>query len=114
MKKVIKTAQDEQLRAQAQAAPSDSRASVSNSADGASSVLNNFRLPKFEMAMFDGDVLKWRGWWDVYQQAIHDNTSLNKVQKFTYLLGFLAGDAKAVAEGYGLCNGLWDNLGVAD
>lgn len=46
---------------------------------------HNTRLPKLTLSSFDGDITQWLSFWDSYQAAIHSNTDLSDVQKFTYL-----------------------------
>ena len=37
---------------------------------------SNFHLPKINIPTFDGDILQWQAFWDLYNQAIHQNDSL--------------------------------------
>ena len=73
-----------------------------SSSSGGSNVRPTYKLATFEMQSYNGEPMKWRGWWDVYKQAIHENSNLSSIEKFTYLLGYLKGEALAVAEGYEL------------
>ena len=52
--------------------------------------------------------MKFHGWWEIFKEAVHNQTSLSKVQKFTYLLSYLDGDALRMAEGYSLSDGNYD------
>ena len=43
------------------------------------------RLPKLNLPTFSGNLLRWFTFWDSLEAAVHSNTSLGGVQKFTYL-----------------------------
>ena len=58
------------------------------------------RLPKFEIKMFDGDVSKWKSFADTFDAAIDSKDFLSDVEKFTYLRGYLEGDALQCIEGF--------------
>ena len=47
------------------------------------------RLPKLEIAKFEGDVLQWQGFWDQFSAAIDSNSQLKNIDKFNYLKTFL-------------------------
>ena len=47
------------------------------------------RLPKLTLKSFDGDITQWIGFWDSFKLAIHDNTGLSDIDKFTYLRSLL-------------------------
>jgi len=89
---------------------STSQGTSGDASGGSGNAQLQYKLPKFEMSTFAGDHMKWRGWWEIYKRAIDDNTSLSKVDKFTYLLGYLDGDAKALAEGYELSENNYDQV----
>ena len=52
------------------------------------------RLPKLTIQPFDGSVTRWTSFWDSFDLAIHQNTSLNQVDKFNYLRSLLKGCAR--------------------
>lgn len=55
-------------------------------------------LPKIQLPNFHGDLLKWQGFWDVFQSSVHDQ-DLPNVMKFNYLKSTLRGPAAtAIAE----------------
>ena len=57
------------------------------------------KLPKLEVRKFSGKIQDWREFWDSLESAIHKNTSLSDVDKFTYLRGLVEEPAKsAIAE----------------
>ena len=41
------------------------------------------RLPKLNLPTFSGNPLRWFTFWDSFEAAVHSNTSLGGVQKFT-------------------------------
>ena len=65
-------------------------------------------LPKLELPQFNGDTLVWQTFWDCFEAAVHNNTSLTGVQKLSYLRAQLRGDAARVIAGFQLTN---DNYG---
>ena len=60
------------------------------------------KLPKLEIPKFNGNIINWRGFWDQYKSAIHDNENISEVEKFTYLKSFLADSALATISGLNL------------
>lgn len=61
----------------------------------------SIRLPKLEATKFNGDPKNWPRFWEFFESTIH-NSSLSEVEKLTYLIGLLEGDAKTLASGYNL------------
>ena len=59
-------------------------------------------LPKLQLTKFDGDIINWRGFWDQYKVAIHENDSVSDIDKFQYLLTFLSDSAKSAISGLDL------------
>ena len=53
------------------------------------------RLPKLELPEFDGNILFWRPFWDVFENEVHLNAQLNNAMKFNFLNPQLRGEAKA-------------------
>ena len=45
------------------------------------------RLPKLVLPVFRGDVTRWITFWDSYKSAIHTNSQLTKIDKFSLLEG---------------------------
>ena len=43
------------------------------------------RLPKLNLPTFSGDPLLWQSFWDCFEAAVHNNSSLTDVQKLNYL-----------------------------
>ena len=52
------------------------------------------KLPKLEVRKFSGKIQDWREFFDSFESAIHKNTSLSDVDKFTYLRGLVKELAK--------------------
>ena len=50
------------------------------------------KLPKLEIQRFSGDPTKWQTFYDSFKTSVHVS-SLSDVQKFSYLIGYLEGDA---------------------
>jgi len=65
---------------------------------------NSSRLPKLNLPTFSGNPLRWFTFWDSFEAAVHSNTSLGGVQKFTYLKAQLVGDALRAVTGFPLTN----------
>ncbi|XP_070550259.1 uncharacterized protein [Ptychodera flava] len=62
------------------------------------------KLPKLDLNCFDGDVLKWKEFWDCFESAIHKNPKLSAIEKFNYLRSKLSGDAIEAIAGMALIN----------
>ncbi len=60
---------------------------------------NSHRLPKLALPVFNGNPLKWQTFWDSYKVAIHENSSLSDIQKFTYLKAQVSSEAAQSIEG---------------
>ena len=43
------------------------------------------KLPKLQLPLFEGDILQWQEFWDIYNSAVHEQDIPN-VTKFSYLL----------------------------
>ena len=57
------------------------------------------KLPKLTMQPFSGDITTWTPFWDSYDSAIHQNSSLTAVSKFNYLRSLLKGTARDAVSG---------------
>ena len=49
----------------------------------------NVKLPKISLPRFNGNPVKWTPFWDSFQSAIHLNTEISDVDKFSYLRSLL-------------------------
>ena len=61
--------------------------------------VNRVKLPKLTIQPFDGDVTKWTPFWDSYDSAIHQNSSLTGSDKINYLRSLLKGTAREAVAG---------------
>ena len=61
------------------------------------------RLPKLELPTFDGALLAWPQFWDVFQTSVHDQPGISNVTKFTYLRTCLRGQALRTLDGLSVC-----------
>ena len=86
----------QQLAAQAVAAPAAPPVAVP-AADPAPNF--TIKLPKLDMHKFTGDIMKWSGFWQQFQTAIHNNARVATVDKFNYLVGLLEGEALSKISG---------------
>ena len=70
-------------------------ASTSSSVD-----TKGIKLPKLDVPTFDGNILNWKTFWEQFNVAVHDRSSLTDSEKLAYLRHALkAGSAKSVIEG---------------
>ena len=60
------------------------------------------KLPKLTIQPFNGEPTNWMTFWDSYQMAINDNTSLTEIEKFSYLRSLLQGPALDAISGLAL------------
>ena len=59
-------------------------------------------LPKMALPRFMGEITEFRGFWDRFKTAIHNNPSLSTVNKFIYLHVLLEGTAAWSIQGLAL------------
>ena len=57
------------------------------------------KLPKIYIKQFTGDPIKWQQFEDTFDATITRNGSISEVEKFTYLRGYLSGEAEKCIEG---------------
>ena len=60
---------------------------------------NVVKLPKLTVKRFYGDPTNWPEFIDTFNVAIHENTELSPIEKFTYLKGYIGGEAEKSLEG---------------
>ena len=72
---------------------------TSGSATPAVKPKTTIKLPKYEIKKFTGEPKDYRAFWDAFKVAIDENDMLTKVEKFTYLKGYLTGDAEESIKG---------------
>lgn len=58
------------------------------------------RLPKLSLPRFGGKLTEWLSFWEVFQSAVHNATSIDPVHKFYYLKGQLDLEAQMLLEGF--------------
>ena len=49
----------------------------------------NVKLPKLQIRKFDGSVTEFQGWLDTFMSVVHNNSSLQVIDKFIYLKSLL-------------------------
>ena len=59
----------------------------------------NTKLPELEFPVFKENPLKWQSFYDQFNISIHQNKTLNVVDRFNYLRRYLAGQALATISG---------------
>ena len=91
----------------------EASSSNTSSAMATSEPSSKARLPKLEVRKFSGKIHEWQEFWNSFRSAIHNNTQLSDVDKFSYLRGLIEGLVKAtiawfslMAENYGTAVGL--------
>ena len=60
----------------------------------------SIKLPKIELLRFSGNYTEWLTFRQNCLSHIHTNSDIPIISKFTYLIGFLDGEAKDVIKGY--------------
>ena len=60
--------------------------------------------PQLDIQPFEGDVLKWKEFWDMFEASVHRVERYANVDKFTCLKSKLSGDALQAIAGYQLSN----------
>jgi hypothetical protein len=65
---------------------------------------NICRLPKLSFPVFVGNPLQWQSFWDSFDAAVHNNPSLNGIQRFNYLKAQLVGETLEAIAGFPLTN----------
>ena len=60
------------------------------------------KLPKMVLPKFGGEITEFRGFWDRFESAVHNNPSFLTVDKFTYLHTLLEGTAARSIQGLAL------------
>ena len=72
-------------------------------------VISQIKLPKLNLPIFDGNILCWKEFWDIFNSSVHEQEVPN-MTKLSYLKGALCGAAAAVIGGVSITN---DNYGIA-
>ncbi|XP_006822543.1 uncharacterized protein LOC102806338, partial [Saccoglossus kowalevskii] len=61
-------------------------------------------LPKLQLPTFEGNILKWSTIIDAFRSSVDNDSSLENIQKFQYLMTQLSGEAARTVEGLQLTN----------
>ncbi|XP_055522662.1 uncharacterized protein LOC129716848 [Wyeomyia smithii] len=76
--------------------------------------VEHVRLPQIKLQTFDGNIDEWLSFRDLYTSLIHCKADLPDVEKFHYLKGCLAGEAKALIDPLSITRAnyqiAWDTL----
>ena len=64
-------------------------------------------LPKLHLPTYDGSVLKWPEFWDIFEASVH-RQNIPKVSKFSYLKGVLRGSAYVAISGISVTEDNYD------
>ena len=64
----------------------------------------NVKLRKLIIKKFYGDPIFWEQFIDTFEAAIGNNNTISNIQKFTYLRGYLGGEAEKCIDGMSLTN----------
>lgn len=73
-----------------------------------STTQQNAKLPKLEIQPFYGDYLSWTTFKDTFEAAVHNRTTLPKVEKFSYLKTLLKGEASRYTQSLALTDANYD------
>jgi len=68
----------------------------------------DIRLLRLELPTFGGNLQEWTSYRDIFKSTVHDNPSLSKVQKMTYLKSTLTGEAARLIQSMSLTNASYD------
>lgn len=60
------------------------------------------KLPKLILPKFKGDITSFRPFWNSFENAVHNNPSLSRIDKFNYLYSLLEGPALLAIKGLAL------------
>ena len=71
-------------------------------------VTSQIKLPKINLPVFDGNVLCWQEFWDVFSSSSVHEQEVPNVTKFSYLKGSLCGAAAAVIGDISIINDNYD------
>ena len=75
---------------------------LSNLSNGHSIGYAKTKLPKLTLPRFRGNITEFRSFWESFENAVHRNTSLSRIDKFNYLYSLLEGPALLVIKGLAL------------
>lgn len=58
-----------------------------------SNVKTTAELPKIKIPEFDGNIMKWKVFYELYDQVIHQNTTIGNAAKMHFLKTYVKGEA---------------------
>ena len=73
------------------------------------SASKNVRLPKVDLPKFDGTVAEWLNFREFFGHSVHENKSLSKIDKFTYMNTSLLGRAAETISGLPITSANYDS-----
>ncbi|XP_047510573.1 uncharacterized protein LOC125053303 [Pieris napi] len=71
----------------------------SNGLSDSNTQRRSFRLPKLDLMMFNGDVIKWPIFHESFKRTIHENPDLTDHERIQYLISKLSDSALSVCAG---------------
>jgi len=63
---------------------------------------SHMKPPELTFPRFNGDILKWREFWDAFEATIHNIKEFSDIEKLNFLNNHLDGDAKLLIKGFQL------------
>ena len=60
------------------------------------------KLPKLTLRKFSGDPKSWQPFWDSFEAAVRNNSSVSRIDKFNYLKSLVEGNAASAIDGFAL------------
>ena len=71
------------------------------------------KLPPVQIPKFDGDLLAFHDWTNIFKASVHENRSISQTHRITYLQNSVSGKAKDLIRGYS-CNPAFYNVPLAE
>ena len=66
------------------------------------------KLPKLDLKSFDGNLVEWISFRDMFESSIHQSSSIPKIQKLVYLKSLLQGEAARLVQSIVLSDANYD------
>ncbi|XP_065051274.1 uncharacterized protein LOC135680947 [Rhopilema esculentum] len=70
---------------------------------------SNSKLPKLQLPRFSGDIVNFFSFWESFNAAVHENTNIPTITKFSYLKSYLDGQAARAIEGLPMTEANYEN-----
>jgi hypothetical protein len=58
------------------------------------------KLPKITLPIFNGDIEEWTSFWQIFYNSVHQREELTDIEKMTYLISLLQGEAARMVSGF--------------